>query len=218
MYRAEEDYLKNIYELTVEQGRAQIKSNELAESLGLTDQSTNDKIKRLMAKDYVVFKRYQGISLTPKGRQEAVRLIRAHRVWEVFLHQHLGFEWTELHDVAEELEHASHVKLIERLYDYLGKPQFCQHGNPIPNHEGVVDEVVTSSLLTSNVDDVVKIKRVLDRKDLLLYCDELHLALDSVLTVIEKNDFAQFLKVKLNNEVITLTFPIAKMIYVEKMI
>lgn len=214
MYRAEEDYLKNIYELTIEQGKTQIKSNELAESLGLTDQSTNDKIKKLMAKEYVVFKRYHGISLTPKGEREAIRLIRAHRLWEVFLYQHLKFDWIHLHAAAEELEHASNIELIERLYEFLGRPQVCQHGNPIPNLKGEVGDVVTTTLYACNSDDIVTIKRVLDRKDLLLYCDEVKLALGSKLRIIEKNDFAQFLVIEKDDERLTLTYTIAKMIFV----
>lgn len=215
MYRAEEDYLKNIYELTIEQGKTQIKSNELAESLGLTDQSTNDKIKKLMAKEYVVFKRYQGISLTKRGEREAIRLIRAHRLWEVFLFQHLKFEWSHLHAVAEELEHASNTELIEKLYEFLGKPKFCQHGNPIPNLSGEVENVTTTTLLSCNIDDVVTIKRVLDRKDLLLYCDEINLTLETKLKIVEKNDFAQFLVVNKDDDRLVITYTIANMIFVK---
>lgn len=83
--RAEEDYIKAIYELTVERNIELIKTNELSERFNYTDQSVNEMIKRLDEKKLVAFYPYRGVELTPKGKNIAIKMIRAHRLWEVFL-------------------------------------------------------------------------------------------------------------------------------------
>lgn len=209
MYRSEEDYLKSIYELSIEQNKTQVKTVELVEVLGYSDQSVNEKIKKLVAKDYVVFEPYKGVSLTSKGKDEAIRMVRAHRVWEVFLMKELGFSWLDLHGDAEELEHASSDKVISKLYDYLERPQYCHHGNPIPDLNGQIPKLATHSLLEKEIGDNFVIKRVLDQKELLMYLMELDLSLDSELVVVDKNDFAKEMKVSVGDRIITIAYTIA---------
>ena len=82
------------------------------------------------------YERYHGVTLTRTGRQIANGLIRRHRLWETFLVDKLGFQWDEVHDLAEELEHINNDLLSERLDAFLGNPTVDPHGDPIPDKDG----------------------------------------------------------------------------------
>ncbi|MBE0701097.1 MAG: metal-dependent transcriptional regulator [Acholeplasmataceae bacterium] len=213
MNRAEEDYIKTIYELTIEKKQSLIKTNDLAEQFGYTDQSVNEMIKKLEAKHLVSFYPYKGLSLTNKGRQVAIRMIRSHRIWEVFLTEKLGFSWENVHDDAEMLEHATSDEVIDKLYDFLGKPKYCQHGNPIPDQDGNIKETTTLSLYDANLLESFQLKRVLDSRDLLIYLNEEGIRLDDVLKVVDKDDFNGILKVERKGKAKTISIKTAKMLF-----
>ncbi len=213
MYRSEEDYLKTIYELTVESKRSQVKNVEIAHQLGHSDQSVNEKIRKLEAKEYVVFEPYRGVSLTEKGLQEAIRMVRAHRLWEVFLFQELEFSWSDLHQDAEELEHASSERVVTKLYHYLNAPDYCYHGNPIPDLDGQVKAMAWRGLASLEVGEVFVLNRVLDQKELLEFLDERNLKIGSKLTVLEKNEFASLITVASKKDTISIPTTIASMIF-----
>jgi len=211
--RAEEDYIKAIYELTIQNNQPMIKTNEISEYFGYTDQSVNEMIKKLNQKKYVNFVPYRGINLTTKGKKEAIRMIRAHRIWEVFLTDKLGISWEDVHEDAEKLEHATSERVLNLLYDYIGKPDFCQHGNPIPNLQGDIKKASNFSLASCEVGDVFKLTRVLDLKALLIYLNKENIKLNDELKVIEKNEFNEIIKVKHYNEQITMSMKTAKMLF-----
>lgn len=213
MFRSEENYLKSIYQLTIEQNRKLVTTNELASMLGYSDQSTNEMIKKLETKNYVVFEPYKGIRLTDQGKNEAIRMVRAHRLWEVFLLQKLDFDWSHLHHDAEELEHASSPEVIEHLYNFLGRPQYCSHGNPIPDSDGKVGPLATKKLSTFKEGERFVIKRVLDMKELLDYLSLNNLGINSVLEIKERNDFAEYLTVLADGVLLQITYPVAERIF-----
>lgn len=213
--RAEEDYIKTIYELTIQNEDVLVKSNIISEHFGYTDQSVNEMIKKLAYKKLVSFLPYKGVKLTPKGRSEAIRMIRVHRIWEVFLTKELGLSWEEVHEDAEKLEHATSENLIERLYVFLGKPSFCQHGNPIPDENGFISQVSHFSLDQCEVDDKFKLTRVLDFKALLTYLNQENISLDDEMKVIEKDTFNSIIKIKHKSEFITISIKTAKMLFGE---
>lgn len=213
MYRSEEDYLKQIYELSIEQGKDQIKTSDLADSMGYSDQSINEKIKKLVSKDYLIFEPYKGVTLTEKGISEAIRMVRSHRLWEVFLYKELNFPWMALHKDAEELEHASSPEVIERLYQYLGNPQYCYHGNPIPDLDGNIAPIAQKPLSSGSVGDIFEVNRVKDEKDLLTLLDELGIHIGSELRIVEINEFAGYMKVELDGIQKQVTNQISQMIY-----
>ena len=86
----------------------------------------------------VRYERYRGASLTEKGRAEALRLVRRHRLIESFLLEHLGYSWQDVHEEAEKLEHAVSDEFTERLAEFLGHPGYDPHGAPIPGADGVL--------------------------------------------------------------------------------
>lgn len=132
---AEENYLKAILKLSTPP-EFTVQTNQIAAHLETTAASVTDMLKKLAGKDLVSYQRYQGASLTESGQQAATRLLRRHRLWEVFLVQTLGMRWDEVHEIAEELEHIPSDSLIERLDAFLGHPKFDPHGDPIPNAQG----------------------------------------------------------------------------------
>jgi DtxR family Mn-dependent transcriptional regulator len=214
--RAEEDYIKAIYELTVERDLELIKTNELAERFNYTDQSVNEMIKRLATKKLVAFYPYKGVELTQKGKSIAVKMIRAHRLWEVFLTKELGFAWESVHEDAEMLEHASSDELLAHLDSFLGYPKYCQHGNPIPNMKGKSAPTYHQTMIELSVGDHFEIVRVLDLKELLIYLNEKKIRLYDQFTIIEKDEFNHLITINSLDRTYVLSYKTAKMIFVKK--
>ena len=131
-----EDYIKAVYALEVEEQKASTK--KLAQRLGVRMASVTGMIKHLAAEGYVKHTPYRGVHLTERGRRIALNLIRRHRLIEVFLSRTLGLNWDELHADAEILEHVVSDALIERIYAFLGGPEFDPHGSPIPRKDGSI--------------------------------------------------------------------------------
>lgn len=141
----EENYLKAIYSLS-NQGTAS--TNSIAERLQTKASSVTDMAKKLAEKKLVHYKKYQGVQLTDKGMSIALKIIRKHRLWEVFLVEKLQFKWDEVHDIAEQLEHINSVELTTRLDEFLGFPRFDPHGDPIPDKDGKMIERKSTKLLS----------------------------------------------------------------------
>lgn len=129
-----EDYIKAIYKLG---GNHELVSNKsITNMLQISAASTTEMLNKLVAEEYVTYERYKGARLTEKGIMFAERLIRTHKIWEVFLVKSLGFSPEEVHAQAEVLEHASSPELIERLVEFLDDLTHCPHGEIIPTlHE-----------------------------------------------------------------------------------
>lgn len=131
----EENYLKAIYHLSSGHSDA-VLTSEIAQSMSTTSASVTDMIKRLSDKNLIAYERYKGVRITRKGEKLALNIIRRHRLWEVFLTDVLKFNWDEVHEMAEELEHVSSDELVTRLDAFLGHPRFDPHGDPIPDANG----------------------------------------------------------------------------------
>lgn len=130
----EENYLKVIYHLS--EISHPVQTNAIAERTQTKAASVTDMIKKLNDKQLVDYVKYQGVTLTEKGRLAAVNIVRKHRLWEVFLVDKLDFKWDQVHEVAEELEHIQSNLLIERLDEFLNFPKVDPHGDPIPDKNG----------------------------------------------------------------------------------
>jgi DtxR family Mn-dependent transcriptional regulator len=133
----EENYLKAIYKLS-EHSEEEVTTNAIAELLETKSSSVSDMLRKLAEKGLIHYTKYRGVTLTEEGRQIAVRIIRKHRLWEVFLVEKLGLGWEEVHPMAEELEHINFERLIDKLDAFLGYPEFDPHGDPIPSASGEI--------------------------------------------------------------------------------
>ncbi len=136
----EENYLKAIYRLSGA-GANPVLTNDLADSMKTKAASATDMVKKLASKKLISYQKYYGANLTAKGKNDALMVIRKHRLWETFLVQKLNFSWDEVHEVAEQLEHIQSKTLIEKLDTFLGYPKTDPHGHPIPDANGKIMEV-----------------------------------------------------------------------------
>ncbi len=133
----EENYLKGIFKLTIEMDdKEEAGTNEIANHLGIKPASANDMLKKLKDKKLIQYERYGKSSLTKEGKKLAIEIVRKHRLWESFLFEKLAFNWDEVHEVAEQLEHIQSKKLIDKLDQFLNYPSTDPHGDPIPNAKG----------------------------------------------------------------------------------
>ncbi len=130
----EENYLKAIWSLSAEAG--EVTTSHLSLQLKNKAASVTEMLKRLAQKKLIHYEKYKGVRLSSKGQKIAVGIVRKHRLWEVFLMQELKFNWDEVHDIAEQLEHIRSEELIERLDAFLGHPRRDPHGDPIPDIHG----------------------------------------------------------------------------------
>jgi DtxR family transcriptional regulator, Mn-dependent transcriptional regulator len=136
----EENYLKAIYHLS-EAGKNAVSTNSLADNMNNRAASVTDMIKRLSAKGVISYEKYHGVNISDEGKMAALKVIRKHRLWETFLVDKLGFNWDQVHDVAEQLEHIQSSLLIEKLDGFLGHPAIDPHGHPIPDKDGKIKEI-----------------------------------------------------------------------------
>jgi len=132
----EENYIKAIFSINASNHGAGVSTNQLSEELNNKAGSVTDMLKRLSEKKLINYEKYKSVFLTSKGQKLAINIIRKHRLWEVFLMEKLKFNWDEVHDIAEQLEHIKSEELIKRLDAFLGKPKFDPHGDPIPDENG----------------------------------------------------------------------------------
>lgn len=110
--------------------------SRLAERLSVTPVSANEMVHRLDEQGLLEHTPYKGVALTGKGREAACNVLRRQRLWEVFLYEHLKIEWAKIYELACSLEHATAPEVTEALAIFLGDPQFCPRGNPIPAADG----------------------------------------------------------------------------------
>ncbi len=185
----EENYLKTIYHLS-EGGREQVSTNAIADAINTKPASVSDMIQRLDRKGVINYTKYQGVKVTGEGQEAALKVIRKHRLWEVFLVEHLNFSWDEVHEVAEQLEHIKSPLLIERLDAFLGHPKVDPHGDPIPDAKGVIRAKPQQPLQQLTVGSQGVIRAVKDSSPAFLqHLDKLGAYLGARVKVIETVDF-----------------------------
>ena len=156
-----EDYLKAIYLLAERWGV--VSTSQLAEQLGYTPASVSGMLQKLAALGLVAHQPYHGVILTEQGRRQALKLLRHHRLIELFLVQALGYTWDAVHAEAEVLEHVISHTLEDRIATYLGHPIVDPHGDPIPGPDGTIFAPPTQPLVSMTVGTRGEIVQVTDQ-------------------------------------------------------
>jgi DtxR family Mn-dependent transcriptional regulator len=215
---SEENYLKNVYLLLEKNGNTPVATNELSEAMATTAASVTDMLKRLAGKKLLHYKKYQGVFLTQSGKAKAISIIRKHRLWEYFLVEKLKFQWDEVHNMAEELEHINSDLLVDKLDSFLGRPKFDPHGDPIPDHHGKIASTNFKNLTSLSLREKGKVAAVLEQQPAFLrHLDKLHIHMGTPLKVVEKVAFDKSMSIIINNaSTINISFEIAKNILVAK--
>ncbi|GAA3940564.1 metal-dependent transcriptional regulator [Pseudoclavibacter caeni] len=209
-----EDYLKVIWEFSEWSG-APITPGHLAERMGLTRSTVSEGVRRLTDLGLVEHERYGTVALTPEGERTAVRMVRCHRILETFLVSYLGYDWDEVHEEAEVLEHAVSARMIERLDARLNHPVRDPHGDPIPRADGTIPALEARPLSEVPAGHTVTVRRVNDdNPELLRYLATIGLHLDSTLTVLDRVEVAGTMRLLLGDRQLDIGIPAARGILV----
>jgi DtxR family Mn-dependent transcriptional regulator len=164
---AAEDYLKTIYGHTEWQS-APIAPSTLAARLGVAPSSVTEMVKKLSAAGLITHVPYGPLSLTDAGRLRATSVVRRHRLIETWLVREMGYDWDEVHDEAEVLEHTISERLLEAIDARLGRPSHDPHGDPIPAPDGTVVTVPAMMLADAPAGHAGTVLRISDRDPAIL--------------------------------------------------
>jgi DtxR family Mn-dependent transcriptional regulator len=210
---SEENYIKAIFHLQEKSGT--VTTNALAEKLATKAASVTDMTKKLNAKKLLHYKPYYGFTLSAEGKKAALFIIRRHRLWEYFLSQKLGFEWEEVHSLAEELEHVSSKKLIDRLDEYLGFPLYDPHGDPIPDSKGRVTARNNLPLFQLPRNKPATVCQVTNQSaDMLELLKHKNIGIGTRLEIKRYFPFDQSVELKIKRQAVTISEQVAKNIFV----
>lgn len=210
-----ENYLKNIYKLQKEEGK--VTTSSLSKNLNISAASVSEMIKKLAEEGTLTHTPYKGVELTSAGQLQALRIIRKHRLWEMFLVDVLKFRWDEIDEEAERFEHIMSEKMEDKIDEVLGYPVVDPHGDPIPTREGKIHHIESVPLSDIEEGLTVKIIRVSDaNSELLQYASSIGLALNKKIRVKQKMNFDQSLVISINGKEQVISQQIGKSIFVEK--
>ncbi len=212
---SKENYLKAIYHLQQDEGI--VTTNALAKELHTKPASITDMLKKLKAQKLLLYEKYQGFKLSNEGKKVAIQIIRKHRLWEYFLVEKLNFGWEEVHEMAEELEHISSRKLIDRLDEFLGHPKTDPHGDPIPDSQGKFTATQHMLLSELPLNIVAVVNNIGDQSvEMLDLLKHKHIGIGTRVEIKKKFTFDRSLEIKLKGQgSITLSEDVAKNIFVQ---
>src|SRR5215204_3022873 len=209
-----ENYLKAIFHLQEEDGI--VTTNALANELQTRAASVTDMLKKLKTQKLLLYEKYQGFRLSNEGKKVALQIIRKHRLWEYFLVEKLRFGWEEVHEMAEELEHISSKKLVDRLDEFLGFPKTDPHGDPIPDSSGKVSMKQQVSLLDLPLNVSAEVSNISDQSTgMLELLKHKSISIGTKLEVKKRFAFDNSIELKLKNQpAITISENVAKKVFV----
>lgn len=212
---SEENYIKTIFHLQEEEKN--VTTNGLAAVLNTRPASITDMMKKLKQKKLVHYQPYRGFRLTTGGNRYALSIIRRHRLWEFFLFEKLKFSWDEVHSVAEELEHVSSKKLIDKLDEFLDFPRFDPHGDPIPDKQGKILKTRQIPLSEMPLNRTAVVCNVGDQSaSILELMDHNKIGIGTRVEVKKRFDFDHSLEIKIRQQVpFIISESLAKKIFVK---
>jgi DtxR family Mn-dependent transcriptional regulator len=210
-----ENYVKAIYQIGVRQANEPAATGQLASALGVSPGSVTSMLKTLGESGLAEYTPYEGVRLTASGRKLALRVLRRHRLIELFLAQTLDLPWDEVHEEAEHMEHAVSDRLIDRIDEFLGQPATDPHGDPIPRADGTIKATTNLSLADASVGNPFQLVRVLDQSpQFLRYLSDAGLSLGAEGEVAANRTEAGVVTINLAGEETTLSCEVAKKLLV----
>ncbi len=212
--RSVEDFIKAVYALQQEGER--VSTNALRDALKITAPSVTDMARRLEESGLLDYRKYHGVRLTENGERLALKIIRRHRLIEAYLVEELGYELHEVHDEADNLEHAVSDQFIDAIAAKLGNPAFDPHGDPIPAIDGTMQPRVLHPLSEIPLETRARVSRLIAADaDMLQHTLDRGFALEADVEVTAKDPFEGPLTVKLSDGEIVIGFAVAENILVE---
>lgn len=212
-----ENYLKEIYSAQQNAGNQPVGMGEVARLLSVVPGTATTMVKSMANDGWLDYEPRVGVRLTDRGEAVALRILRRHRLIELFLVRTLGLDWSAVHEEAEDLEHAISDRVLDRLDAFLGYPKADPHGDPIPTASGKIDERELDNLANCPLEQKVAISRVTDQdSDFLKYIDAQGLRPGTLVMVIERSTAADAASLRIyEGGVITLGLTAAEKILVE---
>ena len=195
--QTEENYLKSI--LLLISREEVVSATKLSRLLKVSMPTVNSMVKRLKKQGLMNYEKYKPLSLTTKGKQEALLVIRKHRLSEMYLKEKMGFGWEEVHEIAEQLEHIDSTVFFERMDELLGFPKIDPHGSPIPDKDGKIAQQTYKQLSKYKKGNHVKLVALAhDSSDFLTFLNnrELHLGTELEIMSIEIYDSSMVVNYK----------------------
>ena len=208
------EYLAEIYRL--QEYSPTVSTTSLAERLHVSAPAVPRMLKRLRNAGYVKHKPYQGIELTPRGREEALRELRRHRILEVFLVNVMGFSWDEAHEHADEMGKGLNNAITERMAVMTNNPTRCPHGEPIPDLAGNLPEVKDVCIMNLGVGHVGIISRVRTHDpERLKYFKSLGLVPGADFEIMGRAPFNGPMRLRVGRDDVVLGIELTKSLWVE---
>jgi DtxR family Mn-dependent transcriptional regulator len=214
-----ENYVKTIEQITSSQEGRPATTGQIAAALGVSPGTVTSMLKTLDAARLATHRPYEGVALSRAGRGLALRVIRRHRLIELFLLKTLDMSWDEVHDEAEHMEHAVSDLLVERIDAFLGRPDVDPHGDPIPRADAVSlaepDDAGTRSLATCQAGAGFRLARVLDQSpEFLRYLTDCGLTLGTVGSVESISADAGLMRIRLGDRGLAIAIVAARKLIV----
>jgi DtxR family transcriptional regulator, Mn-dependent transcriptional regulator len=210
-----EDYLETIFHIESE-GNVPT-TTEIAKHLKISHASVSENIKKLAKEGLLDHLPYKGVRLTAKGKKIAIDIVRRHRLSERFLTDKLGVKWEEVHEEAHKMEHGISKVVGDKMYEMLGEPTTCPHGNPVPDKNGKIVEEKSEPLSNMNKNDKVKIVKITNEEPkFLCYLATLGLMPRTTLKIEEKAPFNGPIMVRVGTTTYALGNDVSDEIWVKK--
>jgi len=213
-----ENYLKAILQFTLRSGAKLMSTGELATAMQVSPGTVTSMLKTLSDGGLADYRPYEGVALTSSGRKLAMRMLRRHRLLELFLVETLKLSWDQVHEEAEDMEHAVSDFLIDRIDDFLGRPHFDPHGDPIPSPEGEMRGAKRKAVPLSQCAEGThfRLVRVTDQQpEFLRYLSETGLEIDVEGNVVQRSQSAGILTIEVGSGSISLGLTAAEVLLVE---
>lgn len=215
--QTEENYLKAIYNIGLSEAKS-VNTTLIAKKLQTKPSSVTDMLKKLAEKELINYEKYKGVTLTQIGKKTAVEIIRKHRLWEVFLVNKLHYNWDEVHDMAEQLEHIKSTTLVGRLEEFLEFPKHDPHGDPIPDENGNIAQhkkIMLSSVSANTRCIIIGVND--SSSSFLKYLDSANIKLGSTIKVISKEEFDNSMFIENGNVSFSISYQISKNLYIKQL-
>ncbi|MCS4484904.1 metal-dependent transcriptional regulator [Gleimia sp. 6138-11-ORH1] len=209
-----EDYVRAIYSAE-EWDEKGVGVSDLANLMGVVPSTASENVRRLKEAGLVDHKPYQQVRLTPAGREQAMKMVRRHRILETFLHQVLEFSWDEVHEEAEQLEHAVSERFIDQIDKVLDYPATDPHGDPIPRKDGSVASSSPLSVLTAPTEVPLEIVRIRDAEpEVLRHFESRGITPGKQVLVLEKSDVTALVGLEVAGQRVDLPYTLGAFIRV----
>ena len=213
-----ENYLKTTFLMGLKTGSDWITTGQLATAMSVAPGTVTSMLKTLSETGHADYKPYEGVRLTETGREVALRMLRRHRLIELFLVKTLNLDWDQVHEEAENMEHAVSDNLVDRMDEFLGRPVVDPHGDPIPSADGAMRGHPERAIPLSTVGSGARIRivRVTDQEgDFLRFLRESGFSLHTECQVVYNSSAAGIVTTEIDGRQVTLGHPAAEQLLVE---